>query len=577
MITTIDKHSPVELVLGVKTDPIEYRYSFAWLFDLLEEEGVRYLQLGTFFELYQLPDDYFRDLRRQAEDRGLSFASVFTAHRELGGFFRDDGPGWESVARRNYERLIEVASLVGASCVGSNPGAVLRDRMGTKGHGLARYLRHTKELMGFAADHGIEWLTIEPMSCLAEPPTLPEEMRVLAEDLAAYHDSRPDSTCQAGFCVDVAHGYADAEGQIIHNHLDLLRSALPWTSEIHLKNTDAMFNATFGFAPDEREKGVVDLATVRDTLKEASAVLPVNRLVGYLEIGGPKLGRDYTDPKLGDMLRQSLCWCRKSFEAAADGVVGPRSRAVEHVPAHRENQSRILIAPSLMCADMCRLGSDVHQLESAGVDLWHLDIIDGHFAPNLPLGLCAIEQLRPKTAKPFDVHLMVNHPDWLIDRMAGIGVESICVHVEACPHLERTLQRIRAYGIRAGAALNPATPLYTIEWVLHAVDYVVLMTVNPGFAGQKLVTGAIEKIAACRQMLDTQTDRSILIEVDGNVSFANIPPMVAAGADILVAGTSSVFGKAATLRENMAHVREAVTQGLSRRNSSAGVLRGVAV
>ncbi len=577
MITINDKQSSLELAVGVKTDPIEYRYSFAWLFDLLEEEGVRYLQLGTFFELYQLPDDYFRDLRRQAEDRGLLFASVFTAHRELGGFFRDDGPGWESIARRNYERLIEVASLVGATCVGSNPGAVLRDRMGTKGHGLAKYLRHTKELMAFAADHGIEWLTIEPMSCLAEPPTLPEEMHAVAEDLAAYHDSRPESTCQVGFCVDVAHGYANADGRVIHDHLDLLQSALPWISEIHLKNTDAMFNATFGFAPAEREKGVVDLAIIRESLKEASAVLPVKRLVGYLEIGGPKLGRDYTDTKLGDMLRQSLRWCRQTFEATADETAKPLSRAVENIPAHRENQPRILIAPSLMCADMCRLESDVHQLESAGVDLWHLDIIDGHFAPNLPLGLCAIEQLRPKTAKPFDVHLMVDHPDWLIDRMAGIGVESICVHVEACPHLERTLQRIRAYGIRAGAALNPATSLSTIEWVLHALDYVVLMTVNPGFAGQKLVAGAIEKITACRQMLDTQMDRSILIEVDGNVSFANIPSMVAAGADILVAGTSSVFSKAATLRENMTQVREAIAQGLSCRNVTADVLHGVAV
>ena len=123
---------PMNLLLGIKTDPIEYRYSYDWLFRLMAEEGVELAQLGSFFEGYQLPDEFFRDLRRRAADHGVRIVSTFTAHRELGGFFRDDGPGWVAVARRNFERAIEIGALLGARSVGSNPGAVLRDRMGTK-------------------------------------------------------------------------------------------------------------------------------------------------------------------------------------------------------------------------------------------------------------------------------------------------------------------------------------------------------------------------------------------------------------------------------------------------------------
>ena len=575
MIKAIDSQNLLQLAVGIKTDPIEYRYSFAWLFDLLESEGVQHLQLGTFFEIYQLPDDYFRDLRRQAEDRGLLFSSVFTAHRELGGFFRDDGKGWDAIARRNYQRLIEVAALVGAPSVGSNPGSVLRDRMGTKQAGLVNYLRHMKELMAFAGNHGIKWLTIEPMSALAEPPTLPEEMSIVGAELTAFHEAHPNSTARVGFCVDVAHGYANAEGQVIHNHLDLLRSALPWTSEIHLKNTDALFNSTFGFSSAERKKGIVDLSTVRNMLRSAAAILPVHQLIGYLEIGGPKLGRDYTDHKLGDVLRESLRWCRQEFNNTDHDAGGLPSRVPEDIATPVDASPKILIAPSLMCADMCRLESDVRQLESVGVDLWHLDIMDGRFAPNLSLGLPVLEQLRPKTSKPFDVHLMVEDPDWLIDRLADIGVENISVHAEVCAHLERTLQRIRERGMRSGVALNPATPLHSIEWILHAIDYVLLMTVNPGFAGQKLVPGAIEKIAACRQMLTRKAPRPILIEVDGNVSFDNIPAMVAAGADMLVAGTSSIFSQSATKGDNMIRIRNAVNQGLLQRDVVLGAPQGV--
>ena len=157
------------LELGVKSDPVEYRYSYDWLFSLMERVGVHRLQLGTFFELYQLEDSWFLDLRSRAADHGVEIASVFTAHRELGGFFTLD-PRMAKVARRNYARLVEVASLLGARKVGSNPGAVFRDRMDDKAAGLRSYMDSMRELMVLARRLGLEALTVEPMSCMAEPP-----------------------------------------------------------------------------------------------------------------------------------------------------------------------------------------------------------------------------------------------------------------------------------------------------------------------------------------------------------------------------------------------------------------------
>jgi len=301
------------LHLGVKTDPIEYRFSFEWLFRLMAEEDIRYAQLGSFFELYQLPDEYFIHLRKQAEAYGVRIASLFTAHRELGGFFRPEHPAWEQVARRNFQRLIEVGALVGAEMVGSNPGAVMRDQMDFKPDGLRRYFGHMKELMEVAHHVGVPCLTIEPMSCLAEPPTLPDEIRVMAEELMTYHHQHPNRTAPIGYCVDVAHGYADQTGSVQWNNLQLLEATLPYMREIHLKNTDPLFNATFGFSEPERAKGIVQIGEIRDLLLANADRLPVTELVGYLEIGGPKTGRDYSDYKLDGMLRESLRYLRETF------------------------------------------------------------------------------------------------------------------------------------------------------------------------------------------------------------------------------------------------------------------------
>ena len=549
----------MKLQLGIKTDPIQYRYSYDWLFRLLAEEQVRYVQLGSFFEVYQLPDEFFRDLRRKADDHGVKITSTFTAHRELGGFFRDDGPGWVQVARRNFERAIEVGAILGAQSVGSNPGAVLRDRMGTKSAATRVYVEHMKELLRFAADHGVAWLGIEPMSCLAEPPTLPGEQRVMAQELQAFHDANPKSTARAGYCADVAHGYADAGRQVVFNHIQLLEAGLPWTHELHLKNTDKMYNSTFGFSAAEREKGVVDIPAIRDFLLARGAALPVPEMIGYLEMGGPKLGRDYSDNALEGMLRESLRYLKANFESGA-AVQPPAPAATAGRPPAAVNPP-VYIAPSVMCADLCNLESDVRRLEAAGTDCLHFDIMDAHFVPNLPLGLETIRQLRPKTALPFDVHLMVENPDFFIHELAKIGVQYVSVHAEACRHLDRTLRLMRDYGIKAGVALNPATPLSALDYVLDSLDFVMLMTVNPGFAGQKLVTSAFRKIADCRAKIGP----SVPLEVDGNVSFANIPKMVAAGADVLVAGTSSVFHKDAALPENVRKTRSAIAEGWKER------------
>jgi ribulose-phosphate 3-epimerase len=295
----------IDLELGVKSDPIEYRYSFDWLFLLMQRHGLRRLQLGSFFELYGLEDGWFLDLRELAASRGISISSVFTAHRELGGFFSGE-PRMELVARRNYERLIEVAALVGARYVGSNPGAVYRDRMGDKSEGLRRYARHMKELTRKALELGLEALTVEPMSCSAEPPSSKDEIRSLMEEFREHHDANPSSSLPVYLCGDVSHGLADREGNLVHGNMELFEYEIPWMCEFHIKNTDASFGSTFGFSPSDRARGIVDMKTVFDIVRRRAAEWPVREVVGYLEIGGPKLGRDYSDYRLERQLDESL-------------------------------------------------------------------------------------------------------------------------------------------------------------------------------------------------------------------------------------------------------------------------------
>lgn len=201
--------------------------------------------------------------------------------------------------------------------------------------------------------------------------------------------------------------------------------------------------------------------------------------------------------------------------------------------------SRVLIAPSILAADFARLGEEVRAVAAAGADWIHLDVMDGHFVPNISYGPDIIRAIRGCTDKPFDTHLMISPVDSYLEAFAKAGADRITVHAEATTHLDRTLQAIGALGVKAGVSLNPATPESVIEYVLDRIDLVLVMTVNPGFGGQKFIPAALEKIRRLRAMT---AGRDIHIQVDGGITADTAPAAIAAGADVLVAG-SAVFGR----------------------------------
>lgn len=200
----------------------------------------------------------------------------------------------------------------------------------------------------------------------------------------------------------------------------------------------------------------------------------------------------------------------------------------------------IMIAPSILSADFSRLGEEVRAVEAAGADVIHIDVMDGHFVPNITIGPLIVKALRPITSLPLDVHLMISEADRYLQDFIDAGADWITVHVEACPHLHRTLHYIRSQGKKAGAVLNPATSLSTLEYVLEDVDLVMLMSVNPGFGGQSFIESSLDKISRLRAMLDA-VNPSAGIEVDGGISPQTIARVAAAGANIFVAG-SAVYG-----------------------------------
>jgi ribulose-phosphate 3-epimerase len=216
----------------------------------------------------------------------------------------------------------------------------------------------------------------------------------------------------------------------------------------------------------------------------------------------------------------------------------------------------VRIAPSILSADFARLGEEVRAIETAGADWVHIDVMDGHYVPNLTIGPMVVKALRSHSTLPFDVHLMISPVDHFLDAFAAAGADIITVHPESGPHIHRTVQHIKSLGKQAGVSLNPATPAKMLDYLIDDIDLVLIMSVNPGFGGQSFISSQLRKIEAVRKMIE-KSGRDIRLEVDGGIDAGTAPLAISAGADVLVAGTATFKGGPDAYADNIRRLRGA--------------------